>query len=82
MACSLFGTKPLSEPMLKYCLLEPTSKEQISMKFYLKLKKMHVKMLSAEWWPFCFGLSVISNMENESLSSMRKDFNYKYHLSE
>ena len=31
MACCLIGTKPLSEPMLEYCSLDP--KEQTSMKF-------------------------------------------------
>ena len=36
MACRLISTKPLSEPMLIYCQLDP--KEHISMKFYLKFK--------------------------------------------
>ena len=36
MAYHLDGAQPLSEPMLTYCQLEP--KEDISMKFYLKLK--------------------------------------------
>ena len=31
MACRLFGAKPLSEPMLSYCQLDP--KEQTSVKF-------------------------------------------------
>ena len=31
MACQLTGTKPLSEPMLEYCELDP--QEQMSMKF-------------------------------------------------
>ena len=31
MACRLFGAKPLPEPKLTYCQLEP--KEQTSMKF-------------------------------------------------
>ena len=35
MACRLDGAKPLSEPMLTYCELDP--KEHISMKFYLEL---------------------------------------------
>ena len=30
MACHQVGAKPLSEPMLEYCLFEP--KEQISVK--------------------------------------------------
>ena len=39
MACRLDGTKPLSEPMVTYCQLEP--KEHISMKFYLKFIYFH-----------------------------------------
>ena len=41
MACRLDGTKPLSEPMLTYCQLDP--KEHISMKFYLKFKYFHMR---------------------------------------
>ena len=36
MACRLSGAKPLSEPMLSYCQLDP--KEHISVKFHLNLK--------------------------------------------
>ena len=36
MACRLDSAKPLSEPMLTYCEIDP--KEHISMKFYLKFK--------------------------------------------
>ena len=36
MACRLFGTKPLSDPILPYCQLHP--KEHISVKFSLKFK--------------------------------------------
>ena len=39
MACRLFGAKPLSEPMLPYCQLDPT--EHISMKFYSKFRSFH-----------------------------------------
>ena len=39
MACRLDGTKPLPEPMLTYCQLEP--KEHISVKFYLKFKYLY-----------------------------------------
>ena len=44
MACRLSGAKPLSEPMLTYCRLEP--KEHISIEFYLKFEKFH------SWNPF------------------------------
>ena len=39
MAFLLFGAKPLSEPMLPYCQLDPT--EHISVKFYSKFKSFH-----------------------------------------
>ena len=39
MACRLGGAKPLSEPMLICCQLDP--KQHISMKFYLKFKYFH-----------------------------------------
>ena len=41
MACCLVGAKPLSEPVLKYCQLDP--KEHISIKFYVKFKSFHWK---------------------------------------
>ena len=39
MACRLFGTKPLSEPMLPYCQLD--HKVHISVKFHSKFKRFH-----------------------------------------
>ena len=39
MACRLDGVKPLSEPMLDYCQLDPS--EQTSMKFQSKFKHFH-----------------------------------------
>ena len=39
MACRLFRTRPLSEPMLVYCHLDPN--EQTSMKFESKYKTFH-----------------------------------------
>ena len=58
MACRLDGVKPLSEPMLSYCQLDP--KEHISVKFYsnLKFKSFHPMKCSwkchlPKWWPFC-----------------------------
>ena len=36
MACHLFGAKPLPEPMLAYCQLDP--QEQTSVKFQPKYK--------------------------------------------
>ena len=60
-AWHLVGTKPLSELMLGYCWLDP--QEQNSAKFnqnsYIIIKKIHLKMSSWYWWPFCLGLNVI-----------------------
>ena len=39
MACHLFGSKPLSEPMLPYCQLDP--KEHILVKIYSKFTRVH-----------------------------------------
>ena len=36
MACRLLGAKPLSEPMLAYCILDPT--EHILMNFFQNSK--------------------------------------------
>ena len=41
MACGLDGAKPLSEPMLKYCLLDPW--EQTLVKSQLKSRHFHSK---------------------------------------
>ena len=42
MACRLIGTKPLPEPMLTFCLLDP--QEQTSVKFKSKFKHFIQKM--------------------------------------
>ena len=56
MACRLFGAKPLSEPKLNYCQTE--SQEQLSVKSYLKFKKMHFKISSEKFRPFCLGRDI------------------------
>ena len=62
MVCRLIGAKPLSEPMLDYCQLDPC--EHISVKFNptttILLKNMHVKMSSAERRPSCLCLNVLT----------------------
>ena len=62
LACRLFSTKPLSEPMLASRHLEPS--KQTSMKFERKyqaflpsFKIMHLDMLHTKWLQFCSGLS-------------------------
>ena len=56
MACRLFGTEPLSKPMLPYCQLN--SWEQISVKFKLEYYHFHSrkfiwKCRLLKWQPFC-----------------------------
>ena len=58
MACRLFGSKPLPEPMLAYSQLDH-SKQNIS-EFRIKIQtllfmKMLLKMTSVGWQPFCPG---------------------------
>ena len=58
MACRLFGAKPLSKPLLGYCQLNP--QEQTSSETLIKIQKfsftkIHLKISSAKWWPFCRG---------------------------
>ena len=45
-ACRLFGTKPLSEPMLPYCQLDP--KEHTSVKFYFEFKCFHSRKCTSK----------------------------------
>ena len=56
--CRPFGAKPLSKPMLVYCQLNPY--KQTSVEFWSKYKtfhsrKIHIKISSAKWRPFCPG---------------------------
>ena len=55
MACRLFGTKPLPEPILAYCQLD--SWEQISGKFESEFYHFHSRKCIwncrlPKWWPF------------------------------
>ena len=61
IACHLSSPKPLPEPMLTYCQLNP--QKHISVKFYLKCKHFHsrrciCKLSSAKCRPFCVLISV------------------------
>ena len=58
----MFGDKPLSEPVMVYCQLDP--REHISMKLYLKFKSFHSrkciwKCCLQKWRPSCLGLNVL-----------------------
>ena len=62
MACRLLGDMPLSEPMMEYCELDlnlGTNFLEILIEIYIfSFKKMHLKMSSGNWQPFCIGLNV------------------------
>ena len=71
MACHLNSAKPLSKPMLKYCQLDP--KENITMKFNLKLKYFHSRkciwtchlwngshFVRGRWVNFCLAFQFLS----------------------
>ena len=66
MVCRLFGARPLSEPMLEYCQLDPW--EHKSVIFFIEvhiysIKKMHLEMVSAKWRSFCLGINVLTGIE-------------------
>ena len=62
MACRLFDTKPISEPMLEYCQLDHW--EQTLVKFYsnsnIFIHKIHMKISSVKLRPFHVGLIVLT----------------------
>ena len=73
MACRLAGAKPLSEPETNIVvsvwtnagilLIGPprTNFSETEIEIYTFLfKKMHLKMSSAKWRPFCLGLNVLT----------------------
>ena len=62
MACRLVVAEPLSEPMLQYLLIGPlrTTLSGIPIEMHtFSFKDMHLKMSSAKWHPFCFGLNLL-----------------------
>ena len=64
MGCRLFNAKPLSKPMLGYCQLDPLEKNfsEIFIKMQnFSFTKMHLKISSAKWRPFCPGGDELMN---------------------
>ena len=58
MSCRLFGAKPLSEPMLDIIVdwtLRNKVQWNLNRNSYISFKKMHMKLSSAKWRPFCPG---------------------------
>ena len=71
MACCLFSVKPLSEPMLKNCQLDPM--EQNSGKVLPQFKHFHswcLKMSPAKWRPFFLSLNELKHYVNLFVTSM------------
>ena len=64
MACRLTGAKPLSEPLLKGILLiGPLGTnlcEILIANHIFSFTKVHFKMSSGKWRPFCLGLNVLN----------------------
>ena len=62
MACRLDGAKPLSKINAGILLIVPlgTNFSEILIGIQtFSIKKMHLKMSSAKWRPFCLGLNVL-----------------------
>ena len=63
----MVGAKPLSEPMMEYCLtgtLGTNLSEILSEINTFSFTKMHLKMTSAKWRPFCPALNVLSKLHS------------------
>ena len=59
MACHLFSSKPLPEPMPFYCHLANINEAWIKI-YWLSVEKIYQNMLSGEWQPFCCsGLNIL-----------------------
>ena len=58
MACRLVGAKPLPEPTN----LGTNLSEMLIEIHTFSFKKMHLKMSSGKWRPFCIGLNVLTNV--------------------
>ena len=66
MACRLDGAKPLSEPKAEILLIGPlgTNFSEILIEIYIfSSMKIHLKLSSGIWRPFCFGLNVLKKTE-------------------
>ena len=62
MACRLFDAKPLYKPLLLYIVnwtLGNKRKWHLNQNEHFSYKKMHSKISSVKWWPFCLGLNTL-----------------------
>ena len=58
MACHLVGAKPLPEPMMNVCQVDPQEQTSVELKIKMQissLMKLHLKRSSAKWRSFCPG---------------------------
>ena len=81
MACRLDGAKPLSEPKAEILLIGPlgTNFSEILIEIYIfSSMKIHLKLSSGIWRPFCFGLNVLKKNWTIHWHQLRKEvFNTK-----
>ena len=61
MACRLVGAKPLSKPMWNINNWTPRNKHQWSFNAIntCSFKKMHLKISSGKWQPYCLSINVL-----------------------
>ena len=74
MACHLFGTKPLSDPIITYSRLDPLktiSSETWTKTMIFSVKKIHLKMPSAKQGPFCLIPNVVNPLDTGHLGGWR-----------
>ena len=72
MACHLFSTKPLSQPMLELLSighLGTMFSEILLTSRTFSFKKIRFKMLSGKWQPFCLSLNVYRSTINYTTKS-------------
>ena len=62
MACRLLGAKPLSEPMLEYCQLDPCNKlhRNLNRNSNIFIEEDALEIVVWKRRPFCLGLNVLN----------------------
>ena len=79
MACLLFSAKPLPEPML-FLSIGPLRKNLSEILIEIKIfsfMKIHLKMSSAKWRPFCPGWDELKSTSNMTVKlSCRRKWSY------
>ena len=78
MACRLVGAKPLSEPMMDYCQLDPCG--HISMKFWLKHNNFHWRKCIWKCRLCCLGPNVLNGICMDTYGHMTLLRPVKYDL--